>query len=100
MDSTKSEWKISLFPLGRVVATPGALAALEESEQTPHEFLDRHRTGDWGVVPEEDKMENDYSVDNGFRILSSYFTSKEVKIWIITEHDRSVTTLLTPLGAP
>ena len=89
--------KEPLFPLGRVVATPGAIAALDEAEQSPQEFLDRHVTGDWGLVPEEDKKENDWSVENDARILSSYLTSKGVKFWIITEHDRSVTTLLLPL---
>lgn len=89
--------KQPLFSLGKVVATPGALAALEEAGQDPKEFLDRHVTGDWGVVPEEDKQENDWSVENGFRILSSYLTNKGVKFWIITEHDRSVTTLLLPM---
>jgi len=97
MTTATSEWKESLFPLGRIVATPGALAALDEANQTPQEFLDRHRVGDWGIVPEEDKKENDFSVKNGFRILSSYYTSKGVKIWLITEHDRSATTLLRPL---
>ncbi len=97
MDTVHTERKKPLFSLGRVVATPGALAALEEAEQTPHEFLDRHIVGDWGVVPEEDKQSNDWSVENGARILSSYLTGKQVKIWIITEHDRSVTTLLTPM---
>ena len=89
--------KKPLFPLGQVVATPGAQKALEEAEQGPEEFLVRHVTGDWGLVPEEDGRENDYSVANGLRILSSYETNKGVKFWIITEHDRSVTTFLLPM---
>ena len=89
--------KEPLFPLGRVVATPGAIAALDDAEQSPQELLERHVTGDWGVVPEEDKQANDWSLENGARLLSSYVTNKEVKIWIITEHDRSVTTILLPL---
>lgn len=97
MDTAKSERKRPLFPLGHVVATPGAMAALEDADQLPWDFLGRHQRGDWGVVPEEDKQENDFSVENGFRILSSYLTSKGVKFWIITEHDRSVTTLLLPM---
>ena len=60
-------------------------------------LLDRHIVGDWGLVPEEDKQSNDWSVENGARILSSYLTGKKVKIWLITEHDRSVTTLLRPM---
>jgi hypothetical protein len=84
------------FPLGRVTATPGALRALEKAEQLPAEFLDRHVSGDWGDVPEEDKQENEFSVEHGFRILSAYTTSAGEKIWIITEADRSYTTILLP----
>ena len=51
-----------LFPLGRIVATPGALQALEEAGQSPMEFLDRHAVGDWGELDEEDKQTNNYSV--------------------------------------
>jgi hypothetical protein len=85
-----------LFPLGQVVATPGALEALEEASQTVFEFLQRHQTGDWGTVPEEDKAENDFSVTRYLRILSAYELNTGVKIWLITEADRSVTTFLLP----
>jgi len=85
-----------LFELGRIVATPGALQALEAAEQQPAEFLDRHVNGDWGDLDDEDKQENEFSVRNGFRILSAYTTSAGDKIWIITEADRSATTLLLP----
>lgn len=84
------------FPLGRIVATPGALQALEEANQNPFEFLERHQTGDWGELCEEDKNENEFSVRNGFRILSAYRTQNDMKVWVITEADRSVTTLLLP----
>jgi hypothetical protein len=84
------------FPLGRVTATPGALHALEEAGQLPAEFLDRHVNGDWGEVPEADKQENEFSIEHGFRILSAYTTSAGEKIWIITEADRSYTTILLP----
>src|SRR5260370_35246111 len=60
-----------LFDLGQLVATPGALAALEKSGQSPMEFLSRHVTGDWGEIPEEDKQENQLSLKNGFRLMSS-----------------------------
>jgi hypothetical protein len=60
------------FPLGRLVATRGALAALAESGQSLMEFVRRHQEGDWGEVPEEDRRENDYSVTHGFRLLSAY----------------------------
>jgi hypothetical protein len=84
------------FPLGRVVATPGALAALEKAEQLPAEFLDRHVNGDWGEVPEADKQENELSVEQGFRILSAYTTSAGDQIWILTEADRSATIIMLP----
>ena len=84
------------FPLGRVVATPGALSALEKAEQLPAEFLDRHVNGDWGDVPDADKQENEVSVEQGFRILSAYTTSAGDRIWVLTDADRSVTTILLP----
>jgi len=82
------------FPLGRVVATPGALRALEKAEQLPAEFLDRHVNGDWGDVSEADKQENEVSIEQRFRILSVYTTSAGDRIWILTEADRSVTKML------
>ena len=85
---------LSKFPLGRVVATPGALTALEEANQNPFEFLARHQAGDWGELCKEDKEENEFSVQNGFRILSAYRTRNNVKLWVITEADRSSTCLL------
>ena len=85
-----------LFPLGQVVATPGALQALENAGQEPEEFFNRHDRGDWGEVSEADKQENDFSVTHGFRILSAYTTSAGEHLWIITEADRSATTILLP----
>jgi len=87
---------MSRFSLGRVVATPGALSALEKAEQLPAAFLDRHVNGDWGDVSEADKQENEVSIEQGFRILAAYTTSAGDTIWILTEADRSVTTLLLP----
>ena len=84
------------FQLGRVVATPGALSALEKAEQLPAEFLDRHVNGDWGDVPDAHKQENEVSVEQGFRILSAYTTSAGDRIWVLTDADRSVTTILLP----
>jgi hypothetical protein len=78
------------------VATPGALAALNRAGQDPGEFLTRHVTGDWGDLSDEDKEENELSVEQGFRILSAYTLEDDSRIWIITERDRSATTLLTP----
>ncbi len=84
-----------LFPLGRVVATPGALSSLAVAGQDPGELLERHQRGDWGEVPPEDARENRRSVANGWRILSSYAVGSD-RIWIITEADRSSTCLLLP----
>jgi hypothetical protein len=88
--------KPPLFDLGQLVATPGALAALEKTGQTPMEFLSRHVTGDWGDIPEEDRKENQYSLEHGSRLLSSYRTNAEEVVWVITEANRSHTTLLLP----
>jgi hypothetical protein len=85
-----------LFPLGKIVATPGAISALDDSRQNPATFLERHRSGDWGDCDEADKQENDLSVREGFRIFSVYRTSGGQKIWIITEADRSSTCILLP----
>ena len=84
------------FPLGQVVATPGALSALEKAEQLPAEFLDRHVNGDWGDVTDADKQENEVSIEQGFRILSAYTTSSGDRIWVLTEADRSATMILLP----
>ena len=85
-----------LFELGRVVATPGALQALEENKKCGTEYLGRHLFGEWGDLDQEDKEENELSVKEGFRILSAYGLPDGQKLWIITEADRSVTTLLLP----
>jgi len=84
------------FELGQVVATPGALAAMEESGEQPGEFLSRHASGDWGDLCEEDRIENEFSLEQGFRLLSSYKLRSGTVIWVITEADRSSTTLLLP----
>ncbi len=86
----------ALFPLGQLVATPGAVKALERAHQSPQEFLGRHVSGDWGELGEFDRKENEYGVVHGLRILSSYHTAVGEKLWLITERDRSSTTLLLP----
>ena len=85
-----------LFWPGQVVATPGAIEAFHASGEPPFDFLMRHLTGDWGDLDDADKAENELSVREGFRILSAYTLKTGVKIWIITEHDHSVTTFLLP----
>ncbi len=84
------------FPLGQVVATPGALRALQEAEQSPTAFIDRHVTGDWGELGDADKQANEQALREDLRILSAYTTSAGVKLWVITEADRSATTMLLP----
>lgn len=85
-----------LFRLGQVVATPGALANLEEAGQSPAELLNRHVRGDWGELDDEDKAANEAALTKGSRILSAYVLSSGVRLWIITEADRSSTCLLRP----
>ena len=85
---------VSLFPLGRVVATPGALDALAPEE--PIALLRRHQSGDWGEVDGHDQRANNRALKDGTRVLSSYTTSGGEKVWIITEADRSSTCLLLP----
>jgi hypothetical protein len=82
--------------LGRLLVTPGALAAITESGESPWQFLVRHMTGDWGDLDDEDKRRNDEAVKAGSRILSAYATAKGQRLWVITEADRSATTLLLP----
>ena len=90
------------FRLGQIVAAPGALAALEDSAESPVTFLHRHQTGDWGDLCEDDKRVNEEAIahegdpEKQSRVLSAYMTAKKVKLWIITERDRSVTTILLP----
>lgn len=86
----------SRFPLGQVLITTGALEALNIAGDKASEFLTRHQSGDWGDVSGDDKAENDFSLEKGFRLLSAYRTSLSEKIWIITEADRSATTILLP----
>ena len=89
------------FPLGQVVATPGAIEAMEEAGQTPDYFLDRHVAGDWGDVSADDRQLNDEALKDGSRLLSAYPTLKGKKLWVITEAmdddgHRAATTLLLP----
>ncbi len=87
---------IPLFPAGQIVATPGALSLLEQANKSPLDFLSRHLRGDWGDLCQEDKTENELSLKQGVRLLSSYRVSGGQTLWIITEADRSATTLLLP----
>jgi len=84
------------FLLGQIVATPGALAAFEDARDNPMPYLYRHVSGDWGEVSPVDAAENELSLREGFRTISAYTINEGVKIWIITEADRSSTTILLP----
>jgi hypothetical protein len=84
------------FTLGQTFITPGAQEALEIAGETAIQFLRRHVSADWGELSEEDVQENVLSLRDGFRLLSAYRTAKGQKIWIITEADRSATTILLP----
>lgn len=84
------------FSLGQMLITPGAQDALNDAGQTPDFFLDRHIRGDWGQVCEDDRRANEEALQHEARLLSAYKTLRKVKIWIITEWDRSVTTILLP----
>lgn len=91
-----AERKRPVLELGQVVGTPGALAALEEAGELGLMYLRRHQCGDWGNVDPDDWAANDSSLREETRILSQYQLSTGVKLWIITEWDRSATTLLLP----
>ncbi len=84
-----------LFPLGRVVATPAALTLMMENPEDAIGLLDRHQSGDWGEVCAEDARENERSLKYGFRILSVYRVGGE-RLYVLTEADRSATTILKP----
>lgn len=88
--------KMPLFDTGRLVATPGALDALERASAPILTLLRRHVTGDWGDVSPGDARLNDEAIAEGTRLLSAYVLSTGVKVWIITEAVCSYTTILLP----
>jgi hypothetical protein len=81
-----------LFPLGEIVMTPG----FADLGIDPLPFLARHQSGDWGENCQDDKDENDFSVSNGFRIISAYRAPDGERFWVLTEADRSATSLMLP----
>jgi hypothetical protein len=85
--------KASKFPLGQLVITANAHALLDPS--VVHEALRRHASGDWGDIPPEDAEQNEFGLKHGERLFSAYGKG-EKRFWIITERDRSVTTVLMP----
>ena len=86
----------AVFPLGRVDMTSGVHAIVQGGNLNPATSLRRHATGDWGDLCADDKQLNDQSIQGEGRLFSSYEITDQFKLWIITEWDRSVTTLLLP----
>jgi len=84
------------FELGQLVATSGAIEALEESGQSAQEFISRHARLEQGELSDDDYKENLFSVDKYLRIFSAFKTAQGAKLWVITEADRSATTILLP----
>jgi hypothetical protein len=85
-----------LFNLGYVVATPQSICVLNDHSISVQSLLQRHASGDWGDLCSEDTQANNDALQYGDRLLSSYVISESCKVWIITEWDRSVTTILLP----
>lgn len=96
-----SQSETKKFSLGRIVATPGAVHALQEAGQAAGEFLARHVCGDWGELDDEDRQANELALIDGSRILSAYQTRTRERLYVITEASNEVglrylTTVLTP----
>ena len=93
----RTENNVWLFPPGMIVLTPGAATALKSAGVSLANLLVRHLSGDWGTLCESDREENELSLREGFRLLSVYPLAESGEtLWIITEGDRSATTLLLP----
>lgn len=85
------------FPAGQIIVTAGVDALIHQGRLNPNEYLRRHLSGDWGDLDEPDRLQNDAALESGEdRLFSSYQVAPNLKLWIITEWDRSVTTLLLP----
>ena len=84
------------FELGRLYLTPGAIEALEDAGQSPQEFISRHARLERAELCDDDHRENLFSVDKPLRIFSAFKTVRGEKLWVITEADRSATTILLP----
>lgn len=87
------------FEMGKIMATPGAIEDLCTSGTTMEGLLERHVIGDWGDLCEEDVTQNEWALANGERLMSVYKLGPDAghkKLWVITERDRSATTILRP----
>jgi hypothetical protein len=85
-----------LFALGKTLATRGAVVVMQKLGVSPLALLSRHQRGDWGNLDKEDKQTNVQALTHGDRIFSAYQVTDAVKFWVITEADRSATTILLP----
>ncbi len=84
------------FPLGQLLATPGALQDLEEARLPATYLLQRHVRGDWGQIHPDDRGQNEAALEHGSRLFSVYVLPTGKRLWVITEADRSATTILRP----
>lgn len=91
-----SQERVPLFELGDTYITHGAMDVLTRTDETAQELLFRHHTGDWGKLDEHDEKANKIAVEVGNRIASVYPLSTGARVWVITEWDRSKTTILLP----
>lgn len=91
-----SSTRVPKFKLGRVVITRGCAARLDELGVWPGEFVARHASGDWGDIHPDDVGLNEQALEQGERLMSVYPLSDGGRVWVITEWDRSYTTLLLP----
>ena len=87
---------LMLFALGRLCATPGAIRTLTRAAADPVEYIARHLAGDWGDLDADDSAINDRASQLGERIISVYRLANDEKIWVVTEADRSATTMRLP----
>jgi len=94
--NTQPNHQQPLFRLGTVLITPGAILALVEANQSALALLECHAYGDWGDLATEDWQANDQALTEGSRLFSAYTLTTGVRIWIISEWDRSATTLMLP----
>ena len=90
----------ALFQPGQIRATPAAVRAMQQTAADPEDYLRRHFSGNWGIVTTKDRRANDSGVREGRPIISAYRLNDGNQVLIITEGDRSATTILLPEDCP